>query len=67
MCEFFSLYKVKDYFNIDSYNPERYKNYWQQQIIFEGENKDFVEKQFQTLYGSPVYKFYSEEESKISR
>lgn len=64
---FFSLYKVKDYFNIDSYNPERYKKYWQQQIIFEGENKDFVEKRFQTLYGSPVYKFYSEEKSKISR
>lgn len=50
---FFSLYKMKEYFVIDSYNPEKYK--------------DFVERQFKTIYGSSVYKFYSEEESKISR
>lgn len=64
---FFSLYKVKEYFAIDSYNPKKYKEYWQQQIIFLGENKGLIERQFQTMYGSPVYKFYSEEESKFSR
>lgn len=64
---FFSLYKVKDYFVIDSYDPQKYKEYWQQQTIFLGENKDLVERQFHIMYGSPVYRFYSEEESMISR
>lgn len=64
---FFSSYKVKDYFNIDGYSAERYKEYWQQQTAFLGENEDLAKRQFQITYGSPAYKFYSNEESKINR
>lgn len=63
---FFSLYKKEDYFRIGEYNPKRYQEYWQQQTILLGENKDFVESQFKLMYDSPVYRFYPEE-TRINR
>lgn len=63
---FFSLYKKEDYFRIGEYNLKRYQEYWQQQTILLGENKDFVESQFKLMYDSPVYRFYPEE-TRINR
>ena len=62
---FFSLYKYDDYFQIDKYNPERYKEYIQRQLEQNGERKEFVEQHLQKVYGSPIYEFYPEETPKL--
>ena len=59
---FFSLYYQKNYFKIDEYSPERYKKYWQQKASRYGENIDFIETRFRRMYGSPVYRFYANNE-----
>ncbi len=63
---FFSLYKNDEYFKIDEYNPQRYMNFWKK---FEtlGEKKEFIDKQFQKMYGSPIYGFYSEKTTEYKR
>lgn len=57
---FFSLYYQKGYFKKDEYSPEKYKEYWQRKASRHGEDIDFIENRFQRMYGSPVYKFYSD-------
>lgn len=59
---FFNLYKQKDYFNIEKYSPERYKEYLKRKANMRGQNIEYIEKIFQRMYGSPVYNFYSENE-----
>lgn len=56
---FFSLYKQEDYFNIEEYNPLRFKNHMLSKSKRYGE--EFDEKHFNDLYSSPVYGFYNEE------
>ena len=64
---FFSLYKNDEYFQIDQYNPKRYKEYWQRKLEQRVEEKEFIEHQFQKMYGNPIYGFYSEETIKYKR
>lgn len=59
---FFNLYYQKDYFNIKNYNPERYKLYWKNKLINRyGKDANFIDRKFKNMYGSKVFKFYSEE------
>lgn len=64
---FFSLYKNDKYFQIDQYDPKRYKEYWQRELEQLGEEKEFIEQEFQKMYGNPIYGFYSEETAKYKR
>lgn len=52
---FFCLYKQKDYFNIEEYNPNRYKEYILNKAIRYGE--DLAERHFNKMYSSLVYGF----------
>lgn len=52
---FFGLYKQVDYFNIEEYSPQRYKEYFYRKASWYGE--DFVKRQFNRNYSSPVYGF----------
>ena len=36
---FFSLYRQKEYFNVEQYNPKRYQEHWYQVALEEGEQK----------------------------
>ena len=58
---FFSVYKYDEYFQIDQYDSKRYMEYWKQKLEQEGEKAEFIERQFQKMYGSPIYGFYAEE------
>ena len=64
---FFSLYRNNEYFQIDQYDPKRYKEYWQRKLEQLGEEKEFIEQEFQKMYGNPIYGFYSEETAKYKR
>ena len=64
---FFSLYRNNEYFQIDQYDPKRYKEYWQRKLEQQGEEKDFIDKRFQEIYSNPIYGFYSEETSKLKK
>ena len=59
---FFSLYKDDEYFQIDQYDPKRYKEYWQRKLKQQGFEKEFIERQFQRMYENPIYGFYFEKE-----
>ena len=52
---FFNLYKQKDYFNIEQYDPNRFK----ENVInkYGDELKDMEERIFNNNYSSPVYGF----------
>lgn len=52
---FFGLYKQVDYFKIEEYNPQKYKEYFYQKASWYGE--EFAERQFNRNYSSPVYGF----------
>lgn len=52
---FFNIYRKKDYFKIDEYNPKNYKNYILLNSRFS--NKELAERLFERNYNSPVYKF----------
>lgn len=52
---FSSVYHKKDYFKIDEYNPQRYKNYVLSNSRFY--NKEMAERLFERNYNSPVYGF----------
>lgn len=52
---FFSIYYKKDYFKIDEYNPQNYKNYIISNSHFG--NKEIAEKLFEKNYNSPIYGF----------
>ncbi len=54
---FFSIYRKEDYFMLEEYNPQRYQNYWQKELEKQGERKSAIERQFQLLYDSPIYRF----------
>lgn len=58
---FFSLYKYKEYFRSDEYDPQRYKKYWEQKLEEQGEEKEFIERQFHRMYESPIYGFYHDD------
>ena len=64
---FFALYKQEEYFKIDEYNPQRYKEHCQQEDIKEGIGIQTSEKQFQLMYSSPIYKFYSEQNQNLKK
>lgn len=64
---FFSLYRNDEYFQIDQYDPKRYKEYWQRKLEQQGEEKEFIERQFKRMYGNSIYGFYSEETTKYKR
>lgn len=55
---FFNLYKQEDYFNIEEYNPNKYKEYMLNKAAKYGEK--FAEKQFNSMYSSLVYGFDEE-------
>ena len=59
---FFKVYYKKDYFNIDEYNPQKYKDYMLSGSRFS--NKELAEKLFERNYNSPVYGFESIEEKR---
>ena len=52
---FFNIYHKKDYFKIDEYTPQNYKNY----ILLNNRfgNKEMAERLFERNYNSPVYGF----------
>jgi len=60
---FFSLYKQKDYFNIESYDPERFK----MKMINRGGSSDteLEERIFNRNYSSPVYGFAKKSSRRI--
>ena len=58
---FFSLYKNEEYFKIDEYDPQRYMNFWKQKFEKLGEEKEFIDRRFQKMYNSPIYKLPLEE------
>lgn len=64
---FFSLYKQDEYFRIDEYDPKKYKEYWQNRLENAIDNKDIIEQQFRSMYGSSIYKFYPEEQPKLTK
>lgn len=55
---FFNLYKQEDYFNIEEYNPNKYKEYILNRAARYG--KKFAEEQFNSMYSSLVYRFDEE-------
>lgn len=55
---FFNLYKQEDYFNIEEYNPSKYKEYMLNKSARYGEK--FAERQFDSMYSSLVYGFDKE-------
>lgn len=64
---FFRLYNQEEYFKIDEYNPQRYKEHCQQEDIKEGISIQTSEKQFQFMYSSPIYKFYPEKDQNFKK
>lgn len=52
---FFSLYRKEDYFHIEEYSPQRYKEYIYNQAERYGES--LIEKKFSEAYSSEVYGF----------
>jgi len=52
---FFSLYSQEDYFNIEQYNPNKYREYMLNRLAEYGEK--FAEKQFNSMYPSFIYGF----------
>lgn len=64
---FFSLYKNEEYFKIEEYDPQRYRTYWYQKFVKLGEKKEFIDRQFQKTYNSPIYKFSLEEKQTLKR
>ena len=58
---FYALYYQQDYFQKESYNPQRYKEFWIKRENRYNEKIEVLENQFQYMYDSPVYKFDSEE------
>lgn len=60
---FFSVYKQKDYFDIDTYTPERFKS----NMIGRRGNEwiEFQEKIFERNYSSPVYGFSKQSHKKL--
>lgn len=52
---FFSLYRKEDYFNIEQYNPQKYKEYMCSQA--ERCKESFINKKFNETYSSEVYGF----------
>ena len=60
---FFSLYRQEDYFDLESYSPERFKNYMLAKIKRYGE--EFAEEMFKSNYQSEAYGFgYPNEKQK---
>ncbi len=57
---FFNLHRQEDYFNIEQYNPEKYRENWLNKALEYGE--EFAKKQFDRMHSSPVYGFSNEEE-----
>ena len=64
---FFSLYRNNEYFQIDQYDPKRYKEYMEQKLEQHGETKESIEQQFQKTYGNPIYGLYSDETPKLKK
>ena len=60
---FFNLYKQKDYFDIENYSPERFK---ENMISRHGnEFTEFEERLFNKNYSSPVYGFQKQSNRKL--
>ena len=60
---FFNLYKQKDYFDIENYSPERFK---ENMISRHGnEFTEFEERLFNRNYSSPVYGFQKQSNRKL--
>ncbi len=60
---FFSLYRQEDYFNINEYNPEKFKEHIirsriKEEIEFDDEEQAL--KQFYLTYSSPAFGFFTE-------
>lgn len=52
---FFNLYRQDDYFDLESYSPERFKSYMLEKMRRYGE--EFAERMFNNNYQSDVYGF----------
>jgi len=52
---FFNLYRQEDYFDIESYSPERFKNHMLEKMKRYG--NEFAERMFNNNYQSDVYGF----------
>lgn len=59
---FFNLYKHEEYFNMEEYNPERFKRYMMEPDLSE----EIALEQFNLVYPSPAYGF-REEKYKIKK
>ena len=59
---FFNIYHKKDYFKVDEYNPQNYKNYILSNSRFS--NMEIAERLFERNYNSPVYGFENIEEKR---
>lgn len=55
---FFKLYKHEEYFNINEYNPEKFKKHMMKKNLKYGE--EIALGQFNLIYPSPVYGFSNE-------
>lgn len=55
---FFNLYRQEDYFNIEEYNPEKFKRQMMKHDLRYGE--EVALEQFNFVYSSPVYGFDKE-------
>lgn len=62
---FFNIYHKKDYFKMNEYNPQNYKNYVLLNSRFK--NKEMAERLFERNYNSPVYGFENIEEKRKLR
>ncbi|MBQ9019100.1 MAG: hypothetical protein IJ097_02150 [Bacilli bacterium] len=60
---FFNLYKQERYFEIDNYNPERYREHMINRLG--PDYTEFEEEMFNRNYSSPVYGFNISSEKKI--
>ena len=52
---FFSLYRKEDYFDLEEYDPIRYKEYFLAKASKYGD--EFAERRFNTMYNSETYGF----------
>lgn len=62
---FFTLYKNEGYFNIEKYDPKRYKEYIFNKFMRYGDT--FAQKQFNRIYSSPAYGFNENNREKVSK
>lgn len=61
---FFGLYRKKDYFDVSSYDPNRFLTFMRRELEILGEKEEFVERQLKKMYGDSVYGMTNFEKTK---